>query len=154
MEPLYEHEYDDEESWHRASRRKRFGLIAFVAAAVLAFAVGIGAVVYAFTGSSDAPSKTSADRYADADAAAGVTSATPGSPSFDASTAASPTAVPSSASPSPSKKAKPKAKVPVVAPKETKVPPAPPKPAPSGCKGHYDGTKPPPGARSGPAPRR
>jgi len=53
----FDYEYADDESWTRASRRKRIATMSFVTAAVLALVVGIGAILWAFTGAAG-PART------------------------------------------------------------------------------------------------
>jgi soluble lytic murein transglycosylase-like protein len=129
----FDYEYDDEESWTAASRRKRFALIGFVLTAVVTLLVGVGAVVYAFN-NGGGPSRTN-------QAAAEATVTVSATPVDESSPEPSPTQSPTpSASPSRSKSPSPKPKVSLAKPKETKLPPPPPKPAPSGCQPTYTGT--------------
>jgi hypothetical protein len=128
-------EYEDEESWAHASRRKRTGMIAFVTVAVLTLVVGIGAVLWAFTGgggskTTPAAAAASSESSAPSPADSGTIEPTD-APSAEPSPAASPT-------PSPTKKTKPKVKT-QPPPKGEPVAPPPPKPSP-GCVPKHFGT--------------
>jgi len=135
----FEYEYQDEESWSRASRRKRVGMITFVTVAVLTLVVGVGAVLWGFTGAgkTDRTSAAAAASTASTDASPGgdATGAPTDSPSAPAPP--SPTRSPT---PSPTKKAKAKVKT-QPPPKDTRVAPPPPavKPSP-GCTPSHWGT--------------
>ena len=130
----FDYEYQDEESWGRASRRKRTAMIAFVAVAVLTLVVCVGAVLWAFTGSDRSnrtPAAAAASEPSPDDATAGPTEA----PSTESPATPSPAASPT---PSPTKKTKPKVKT-QPPPKNEPVAPPPPKPSP-GCTPKHFGT--------------
>jgi len=132
----FDYEYDDEQSWTRASKRRRYSMIAFVSTAVLTLVVGLAAVVYAFSGSGPGVHKAAAPR-----SPALVEESGP-SPEPVESTEPSPSASPSpSPSPSRAKSPSPKPKKSLKPPQETKTPPAPPpRQPPSVCAPSYDGT--------------
>jgi hypothetical protein len=134
----FDYEYDDDATWAQASKRRRYSMIAFVSTAVLTLVVGLGAVVYAFSGSGDRGSKTAAPHSPDPTK---VSDASPEpaaseSPTPSASPTPSPTPTPSrtrSPAPRPTRSLKP--------PQETKLPPPPPpRLPPSVCAPHFNGT--------------
>src|SRR5689334_21167206 len=141
MSMAFDYEYEDDESWTRASRRKRIATMSFVTAAVLALVVGIGAILWAFTGAAG-PARTPTAAAASPDPsgldqATGATGA-PSDPAESPSAATSPS--PSvKASPSPTKKAKTKVKT-QPPPKNTPVAPPPPPPPAPGCTPSHFGT--------------
>jgi hypothetical protein len=130
----FDYEYEDEESWAHASRRKRTGMIVFVAVAVLTLVVGIGAVLWGFTGGSGPKTKSAASAPSESSVANPVDDATSeptAAPSLESSPTPSPT-------PSPTKKTKPKVKT-QPPPKNEPIAPPPPKPSP-GCTPKHFGT--------------
>lgn len=109
-------------------------MIAFVAVAVLTLVVGVGAVLWAFTGtdrSNRTPAAAAASEPSPDDATARPTEASSTESPATPSPAASPT-------PSPTKKTKPKVKT-QPPPKNEPVAPPPPKPSP-GCTPKHFGT--------------
>ena len=133
----FDYEYGDEEAWSQASRKKRYVLIGFVVTAVLTLVVGLGAVVYAFTGS---PHTNQAAKQPAGDVVVGTSD--PALPTDEPSVAPSPTLSPTpSKTPSKPPTPKPRTSKPLAKPKETALPPAPsPKPVQPGCKPSYNGT--------------
>jgi hypothetical protein len=134
----FDYEYDDEESWRTASRRRRVVFITFVMVAVAVLLVGLGAAVYAFNKPVHRTPAADKVNVEVSSWASGVPSLAP--LPVDPVTSA-PVVVPTTGAPTPTRTLpRPKVTKSLVRPKETVVPPAPPPPAPSGCKPSYTGT--------------